>query len=522
MSANSDSTNGKGSQDSIIEQIAIYFFGEPNWKLSSKTELRFGTHGSKCVDIKNNRWFDHEANEGGGYIDLIKRELGTTKDSDCYVWMQKEGFRVNEHTQRIIAATYDYIDESGKLIKQVVRYSDPKEFKQRKPDDHGGWTWKVKDTRIVPYHLPELINGIGNNSIIYIPEGEKDVDNLRKWGLVATCNSGGAGKFFPQYVEYFKGANVVVIADNDPQATNKDGKLLFHSDGSPRFPGLDHAQDVAAKLSKVAHRVRVLDLGKVWPECPLKGDISDWIAKGGTVEGLNELVEQLPDYAKPNAPPVADIELRLEYEEVVPRRWYASLNGSGFASIKAEELATQYRFRVWCWDNGHDPPLSTTNAAFELMMKDVRGLAKKRETLVGVDQDEVIASYIMTTIKNEIVWDLQALERYVGSALEISRSRLSCRVHEIDGKKFAVIKFKKLMYTLPVNVAFKLKALDIKVGDISCYLDSIPGSVKYSRKHTINWLRSCYALPLQYVMDYELPVGEGVWEEKERKFEKYT
>ena len=32
-----------------------------------------------------------------------------------------------------IAATYDYTDESGKLLFQVVRY-DPKAFKQRRPD----------------------------------------------------------------------------------------------------------------------------------------------------------------------------------------------------------------------------------------------------------------------------------------------------------------------------------------------------------------------------------------------------
>ena len=54
----------------------------------------------------------------------------------------------------------------------------------------GGWSWnwKLGDVRRVPYRLPELIKAVTNNETIYIPEGEKDVDNLAKIGFVATCN----------------------------------------------------------------------------------------------------------------------------------------------------------------------------------------------------------------------------------------------------------------------------------------------------------------------------------------------
>ena len=35
-----------------IEAVARCYWGAPNAKLSNGTELRFGTHGSKSVDLK--------------------------------------------------------------------------------------------------------------------------------------------------------------------------------------------------------------------------------------------------------------------------------------------------------------------------------------------------------------------------------------------------------------------------------------------------------------------------------------
>ena len=48
-----------------------------------------------------------------------------------------------------IVAAYDYVDEAGKPLFQVVRF-DPV-FRQRRQDDRGGWSWSVKGVRPVPY-----------------------------------------------------------------------------------------------------------------------------------------------------------------------------------------------------------------------------------------------------------------------------------------------------------------------------------------------------------------------------------
>ena len=126
----------------------------------------------------------------------------------------------------------------------------------------------------MPYRLPELL-AADRALPAFIPEGEKDVDALRAIGLVATCNPGGAGKWRSDFAEYFRDRDVVILPDND-QA------------------GRDHAADVRRKLQGVARSIRIIEL----PGLAEKGDVSDWLAAGGTAESLLVLVQEFaPSHA---------------------------------------------------------------------------------------------------------------------------------------------------------------------------------------------------------------------------------
>jgi hypothetical protein len=283
-----------------MEVVARALLGEPNAKLSNQTSLRYRTRGSLQIDLSKGTYSDHEADEGGGVLALIKRERGL-EGKDAITFLRTLGCDVGDDSREIVAK-YDYIDETGALLFQVVRF-DRKDFRQRRPDAGGrGWIWSVKGVRQVPYRLPELSEALAQDRRIVIVEGEKDVDRLMAWGVPATCNAGGAGKWREELGAFFAGADVVILPDNDPQAKNHDGSLRFYPDGRPVFPGQDHARDVAAKLAKVARSVRVLEL----PNLPPKGDVSDWIAAGGTVEQLNRLIETRAfaweNYSPPKAP----------------------------------------------------------------------------------------------------------------------------------------------------------------------------------------------------------------------------
>jgi hypothetical protein len=109
-----------------------------------------------------------------------------------------------------MVATYDYTDENGNLLYQVVRYQ-PKDFKQRRPDGCGGWIWK-KGQRQVLYHLKEVIEAL----IVFVVEGEKDAEALRERGFVATTNAGGSSApWLPQYTEALRGREVILLPDAD-------------------------------------------------------------------------------------------------------------------------------------------------------------------------------------------------------------------------------------------------------------------------------------------------------------------
>jgi hypothetical protein len=173
-----------------------------------------------------------------------------------------------------ISETYDYEDESGKLLFQVVRF-DPKDFRPRKPDKSGleGWAWNIKGVRRVPFRLPQLIKAVKDGRPVYIVEGEKDVLALEKSGAAATCNNGGAGKWDSSYSQHFKAAEAVIIADKDE-------------------PGRKHARDVASKLCGTAKAVRVIELPDTNGK-PVK-DAHDYFAAGGTAVELDELWQYEP------------------------------------------------------------------------------------------------------------------------------------------------------------------------------------------------------------------------------------
>ena len=190
------------------------------------------------------------------------------------LWPSSNGNRLN------IVATYDYHDPQGKLVFQVCR-TDTKEFPQRRPDGAGGWTWRMTGIKRYPYNLPQVLQA----ETVVVVEGEKDADAIERLGFVGTTSPGGASepgkkqKWRPDYNPYFHGKQVIIFPDNDP-------------------PGRAHAHNVARNLQGVTASIKVVEL----PGLPEKGDVSDWLAAGGTVEQLKAL-NFLPRHPSPQKLP---------------------------------------------------------------------------------------------------------------------------------------------------------------------------------------------------------------------------
>ena len=151
---------------------------------------------------------------------------------------------------------------------QVVRSAN-KKFIQRRPASQGQWTYRVKDVPRVLYRLPQVL-AADPDAWIFVVEGEKDVDNLTKQGLIATTNSGGAGKWkHLSNDSALHGKKVVIVPDKDE-------------------PGYQHAGDVCQRLNGKVQKLRYLVL-----DGPDK-DVSDWLNAGGTGKALLQLADSAP------------------------------------------------------------------------------------------------------------------------------------------------------------------------------------------------------------------------------------
>ena len=176
--------------------------------------------------------------------------------------------------QRRIVATYDYSDEAGNMLFQVVRYH-PKDFRQRAPNGTGGWTWKTRGIRRPLFNLSAVLAAVKAGHTIAITEGEKDALALASFGITATTAPGGADKWSQEHTDTLRGADALIFGDKDA-------------------PGREHAAAVCKALHGTAARLRVVELpdraGK-----PVK-DAADWIEAGGTLEELLSIVGDVPDW----------------------------------------------------------------------------------------------------------------------------------------------------------------------------------------------------------------------------------
>jgi putative DNA primase/helicase len=232
-----------------------------------------------------------------------------------------------------IDKTYDYVDERGALVLQTVRY-EPKDFSQRRPDGNGGWINDLDGIARRPlYRLPELL-AADPAQTVWLCEGERDADRLRSLGLVATTNPQGAESWGKVDSGPLSGRHVVLLPDNDA--------------GGER-----HRADVATDLAGKAASLRVLKL----PGLPPKGDVSDWLDAGGTVEKLLELAGAAPVERKP-------LVLDRKDPLVSARRFIADRHAGASGPLLLRHRGDFHRFQGTHWPTVEDGALRADAYAF--------------------------------------------------------------------------------------------------------------------------------------------------------------
>lgn len=250
---------------------------------------RDGTNPSVSIDADKGLWHDHVAGNGGTVIDaFVAIEGGTPLGAiralgERYHVQPVAEVKQSQRRTRgdmlaadgyALVTSYTYTDEHGTPLYYVDRY-------EREVRDEHGRVVKVEKTFVQRSPTAENLNGVKRvlynlpavvkAKCVYIVEGEKDVETMRRMNLVATTNSGG-GKFWQKdFNAYFENKDVVVIPDNDEV-------------------GKAHAEALVAQLLPLASSVKCVQVSRL-----PKGDVTDYIEKeGGTVASLIEMVEAAP------------------------------------------------------------------------------------------------------------------------------------------------------------------------------------------------------------------------------------
>ena len=239
----------------------------------SPSEWRIGNKGSLSLDLSKDSFYDREHSKGGGVLDLIQHLGRASNSQEAAQFLEDNGLIENKRSaspkSKKPLREHIYVDGSGKNVRKSVKYTDGswKQFR---------WTekfWKpgVKGVPNPPYGLYRLLND-PEDYLYFIFEGEKDVERAWKFGLSATCNSGGANNWKTEQSEWLKDRKICIVPDND-EAGKKHAKSLEHS---------------LRKLS--------IDCFILWEyssDLPEKGDFSDWMDLNyNDIEGFLRLAEQ--------------------------------------------------------------------------------------------------------------------------------------------------------------------------------------------------------------------------------------
>ena len=211
--------------------------------------------------------------------------------------------------RNVLEQEWQYQDEDRQTVFVKQRYKvgeTGKTYRLYKVDADGRRHSSLGDARIVPYNLPALLDAKTAGRNIFLVEGEKAADAITSIGMIATTAHTGAGSWPEAITEYFAGAQVIILPDNDT-------------------PGWQYAHKAAQAILPIAKSVKVVDLG-------LQGqgdDAYEFIEAGAGREKLVALVK------------AAQIITSVD-QVTMPERLNPIINEVQTATLPAEDIAKEF------------------------------------------------------------------------------------------------------------------------------------------------------------------------------------
>jgi hypothetical protein len=175
-------------------------------------------------------------------------------------------------------------------------YDDPKgityrypggRMVHRSPDKRFHQSGDTKDRTL--YRADQVARAVAEGRTVYVVEGEKDVHALESVGAVATCSPMGAGKWRRCDQDVLRGANVIIVADQDD-------------------PGRRHVADVADALRGIAATITTV--------APVVGkDAADHVAAGHSLGEFQKVTLPGDDRVTSGLPQLIPLPVFLAIED---------------------------------------------------------------------------------------------------------------------------------------------------------------------------------------------------------------
>ena len=213
----------------IAQPIAIELLGEPTSKKSD--EWRWGRKGSLVLNLESASWYDHEADQGGGIIDLINYKGGdVSKLLEPY---NVDQIKIPQTAKPKVMRLFNR-EQMINLFREAelhVKYSD--DFMvMRFPTDHfikqkyapftrHGAEWSMKRPEGI---LPIYVSDRDKDSHVVIVEGEKAMkggESIYKGDIC--CHHGGVSNWQNCDWSKLKDRKAYIFPDND-----EAGKKFAH------------------------------------------------------------------------------------------------------------------------------------------------------------------------------------------------------------------------------------------------------------------------------------------------------
>ena len=208
------------------ETIAKALLGSPNKRLSSDKELRFGKKGSLSIDLSKGTFYDHENQEGGGMLSLIKRERGETNITDFLSSLgvtEKKLPAVRNYDSQIKEKEYssDQMRALAEKAEIYSRFSDTfctmrfegKIYRPFNRIDANKWVMKRPDSL-----MPLLLSDGDSAKPVIVVEGEKaylGAKQLAKENIICAWHGGVSALDQSNWTQLKDFNEVIIFPDND-------------------------------------------------------------------------------------------------------------------------------------------------------------------------------------------------------------------------------------------------------------------------------------------------------------------